>query len=388
MNKKIVAVIEGNIPSYKAHSVTTVKMADAISRVYDGETTLVSGGSLLSIMRNFKFKGISNHYGVDKKLSTTFLHCPFSKKYFTESIGIPGVVDKFKNYFTKIKNEVELVYARSFKLPLVCMDLKIPVVLETHASEISHPDFIEIIQRSQEESFRGIITIHEKLKEIYVNAGVPAEKILVAHDGFSSESFKDMDLNNRPEENALVATYIGGLFEEKGLRVILDLAIMANNDNLPICFKVYGGEPHQVEFWKNEFKNMGGQKNLQFYGYLPNSKVPKVLVSSNILMMPYPKMDKFDVMDINTTSPLKLFEYMASQTAILSTDIPVVSSVLSHKEEAYLANLGDIDDHYKGLLMMINNVEFRNQIATKAHEKSLGFSWEKRSEELLRFFKE
>ena len=48
-------------------------------------------------------------------------------------------------------------------------------------------------------------------------------------------------------------------------------------------------------------------------------------------------------MDIHTTSPLKLFEYMASKSAIVATGIPTVAKVLEHRRNALLAQPGDVD---------------------------------------------
>jgi len=40
---------------------------------------------------------------------------------------------------------------------------------------------------------------------------------------------------------------------------------------------------------------------------------------------------------LNSTSPLKLFEYMASGRPIVSTDIPTISKILKHEYNAMLA---------------------------------------------------
>lgn len=383
MKKKIIVAIDGNVPSIKAHSITTSKMADALSRVQAFSVELVAGASFVTLKRRLEFKGIHKHYGIAKNVKLKFLYGNFQKEFMEYPIGIPGVAEKFHKFLLKEKERIKFVYARSFTIPLLCMELGIPVILETHAKEIENPDFKKVVSDSDDKNFLGIITIHENLKKAYIEGGVPKDKVLVCHDGFSSSLFSHSNREGVKKEY-LTATYIGGLYKEKGIQEILEMAKLANDNNVKIHFQLGGGDKEQIEYWKGRAKEKG-LTNLKFLGYLPNEKVASVLMNSDILMMPYPKLDKFDVMDINSTSPLKLFEYMAARKPILSTDLPVVSSVLTHNEEGYLAEWGNIDSHFQGLLKLVENVEFRGKIAENAYLKSKQYSWEERSRKLLNF---
>ena len=383
--KSIIVAIEGNVPSYKAHSVTTAKMADGFQDLNKAPVTFLFGGSLMSLYRRIRFGGIKFHYGISGRISFKGFHCPLSRDYYIKSIGLRGVVKRFSSFLRKNKKRIDFVYARSFRFSIACIEEGVPVIMETHASAITNIFFKELIKVSGHPCFLGIVTIHEKLKALYVEAGVPAEKVIVLHDGLSCKLFKEENLLKSKERQILRATYIGGLFEEKGIRDILSLSIMASDNGLPVEFHIYGGEPKQVKYWKSEYLKAGGGQNLNFHGFVANSLVPRILKQSDILLMPYPKLKKFDVMDINTTSPLKLFEYMASKKPILSTNIPVVSSVLTHDRDAYLGDFGDVEDHFKGLCLLVNDVNYRQELSINSYNKSFQYSWKNRAEEVYKF---
>ena len=384
MNKKIIVTIDGNIPSFRAHSITTMKMANGFSEVSGLLVEVVTAGSLKSILNRIRFRNINKHYGVFALLRIKFIHHIFSKDWFTKSINFNWFPDKFSKYLRKNKREIGFVYARSFKLTLRCIKENVPVVLETHAKEVKNCDFIEVVKKSSSESFIGIVTIHDNLRKAYLEAGVPKEKVLVLHDGFSSFLFSDVKKTEKPKPH-LVATYIGGLYKEKGIREIIELAVKASEEELKIDFRIYGGDSDQVKFWK-QLVLEEEISNVEFLGFLPNYLVPERLNEADILLMPYPKLKNFNVMDIESTSPLKLFEYMAAGRPILSTNIPVISSVLEHGVDGFLGEHGSTEDHFRGLLMLYRDVSLRKSMAVNAKTKSHQYSWERRCERLIQFY--
>ena len=52
--------------------------------------------------------------------------------------------------------------------------------------------------------------------------------------------------------------------------------------------------------------------------------------------MPY-NLNEKRIFDLATTSPIKLFEFMASKRPIVSLQIPTIEKITRHKKEAYLA---------------------------------------------------
>lgn len=382
----IIAAIEGNIPSLKAHSVTTMKMADALMTVSNDKVTVLTSSSYASIKNRIKYWPISRHYGVNRNLHIQYLSNFRSEEFFSKSIGINGMDVKFEAYLKRNRSHIKFVYARSFLITLTCIKLEIPVVMETHSSTIENEDFKKVIKLAHLDSFKGIITIHEKLKSIYIKAGVPNKKVLVADDGFSINLFENLNSSYSTDNNNKKIVFVGGLYKEKGIDDIIDLSILCQNRNdKNIVFDLYGGSKDQVNFWKSRAEQKGS-KNINFHGHIPNSQVPKKLSHADLLIMPYPKLDHFSVMDISTTSPLKLFEYMAAGKPILSSKISATSKILTHEKNCYLAEPGDIEGLYRGLSKIFEDKDLNNKISKNALKDSSYYSWENRALRLLDFF--
>jgi len=89
-------------------------------------------------------------------------------------------------------------------------------------------------------------------------------------------------------------------------------------------------------------------------------------------------------MDINTTSPSKLFEYMAAKKPIISSNIPTIKKVVQHKRDALSAKPGDIDEIVEFIELLLSSKDFAKILARNAYEKAKKHTYIKRCEEILR----
>jgi glycosyltransferase involved in cell wall biosynthesis len=84
------------------------------------------------------------------------------------------------------------------------------------------------------------------------------------------------------------------------------------------------------------------------------------------------------------TSPLKLFEYMASQRPIVASDLPGWSDVIADGDSALLVPPGDVDALTKAIKQLLDNPEMRVQLADHAHARVMAdFTWEARAKTIL-----
>jgi len=99
--------------------------------------------------------------------------------------------------------------------------------------------------------------------------------------------------------------------------------------------------------------------------------------------MPYKTDMEIKVMDISSTSPLKLFEYMASKRPIISTKIPAIERVVKHQESALLAGENNVEELAQYVNLLIENPELGEKIASNAFSEVQKYDWKKRSEKIL-----
>lgn len=382
----IIVTIDGNVPSKFAHSFNVMKMAQGFVQC-GHDVEVVTLMSLPNILNRVRLGSIQDHYGVSKKIKLKFIS-PGSLDFFRKTIGAKGFNKKAVNYFKSVKPD--FVYCRSFKSVVECIEKEIPCILETHTTNYETEDFLKICKLSDSKFFFGIVTINDQLKHAYNMKGVTTEKILVAEDGVDHDQFKINDDKAywRQELNInsgrKIVVYAGSLYREKGIEVLLKSMKLLNkfkDIELLIC----GGTQTQIDEWtgyveKNEILNV------TFRGFIPNSDLPGYLKSSDVLAMPFDLNLNYKVMDINTTSPMKLFEYMAAKRPIVSSNICTISKVLENGTDALLSEPGDHISFSESILELINNNDLAQKISENSYKKSFEFSWKGRCTKIINFF--
>ena len=235
------------------------------------------------------------------------------------------------------------------------------------------------------------MTIHEKIKYEHVKRGVPSEKILVLEDGVDLSLYNDLSDDkielrgklNLPN-NKILLTYCGGLYREKGIEDILKLAKKLSADER-FELIIVGGFRAQVDEWEN-YATTNDIKNVNFKGFVPNAMVPQYLKASDILLMPYPDLDQFVQMDINSTSPLKLFEYMAAKRPIVTSIVPVIEKIIDHKKSGMLAELGNVKQLSEMVYQLIEEPKLSSEISENAWRIVQKYSWKKRCMQIIEYY--
>jgi glycosyltransferase involved in cell wall biosynthesis len=395
---KIAIVSSGHIPSHFAHSINTVKHADAFAKLgHDVELLIVKRYQESKMLS--KIKSIYEWYGVDelpikffKDKSLFYWH---EKKPYTRILnGLNRLTSKkFQSFLDPEKkiskyikeNDFDLCFARSYRVVKNNIQNKIPTIMETHnPTPEKVKDLMDVIKLSQSKYLKGIVTIHQKLKDNFVRLGVPELKVLVLEDAVDLDKYDqvsdDAEYNrtklNLPLDKKIVM-YCGSLKPGKGIHIILETAKKLENRN-DILFYIVGGKNDEVEYWKN-YKNQD-YLNVVFTGFVEGSFVPQYLKSADVLFMPYDKSEKNMVMDINTTSPIKLFEYMAAKKPIVTTKIEVIEKILKHNESGVVVE----NNYSQAIVDLLSNIDLMIKLSDNACQLVQDFTYKKRCEQILK----
>ena len=177
---KIAVTSSGHRPSQHAHSINVVKHANAFVKLgYNIELLCVNRFQEDKFIK--EIADIFDFYGVDN-LPITFFK-DNSIFYFQEKKKYKILIKILKKFLPKkiieisdpekkicqyIKdNNFDLCYTRSFKLTKYNIENKIPTIMETHGSVPEKKrDLMEVLKLSKSEYFKGIVTIHQKLRII------------------------------------------------------------------------------------------------------------------------------------------------------------------------------------------------------------------------------
>lgn len=253
-------------------------------------------------------------------------------------------------------------------------------VLELHAIPPRVRQFqVKLWQRAER-----IVTVTGGIRSILVRQGINRSDIIVAPDGVDTAMFERRTDNGQTRQelglppDQKIAMYTGSLYlyDWKGVDVLLAAA-----RTLPpgIVMVIVGGTPPEVATLKKNIQS----DNIIVTGRQPYTQMPRYLQAADVLLLPNTANSAHSE---RYTSPLKLFEYMASGRPIVASDLPSLREVLNERN-ALLVPPGDPQSLARGIIQTVNDREGAERRAVQARADAEGYTWQKRAEGIIRFCK-
>ncbi len=397
------------LPTEKAHGIQIMEMCSAFGR-NNIEVVLI-----VPTRRNQELENVDpfEYYGVDKNFEIHYISTPDP----TWLMKLPGgvyikiqsllffrslrrfLLNKIPNHKFQIPNKLQfpisnfqfqsgvLIYTRDEYLLPFFLRYSANVVWEAHMLPSQCSRYVRYWNRC-----RTVVTISKGLMEELVKIGVSKEKILVAPDGIDFKNYESRITSheariqlNLPIDKKIIM-YTGQLFDWKGATVLLDVArefqipnskFKTNND---VLFIFVGGAKDDVERFKNKAK---GLDSVLVLGQQPHSSIPLYQRAADVLVLPN---KKGSAISERWTSPMKLFEYMASGVPIVASDLPSVREVLN-ESNALLVEPNNPEVLAQGIYNVLNNSDLAKRISTMAFEGVQRFTWDQRAERVLEHIK-
>jgi glycosyltransferase involved in cell wall biosynthesis len=195
----------------------------------------------------------------------------------------------------------------------------------------------------------------------------------VHHDGVDLGMF-ERSLPESERTKQLV-TYVGSLQPNRGVDVLIEAASYCPD----VDFRIVGGASSEVSKMQSFAADLD-VKNISFVGQVRPDEVPEHLQSASLIVMP---MRGNEQHTLRHASPLKLFEYMASGTPIVATDMPSVREVVEHKETAYLVEPDDAKSLADGINTVLAEPELADRMSANAGRVVAGYSWAVRAQRIV-----
>jgi glycosyltransferase involved in cell wall biosynthesis len=236
-----------------------------------------------------------------------------------------------------------------------------------------------------------LISISNSLTKFYIkNYKINSpQKIFTKHDGVDLERFTTLPTKeelrkelNLPQDKRIIC-YAGSLYRGRGIELLLSVSKKLSQDLLVL---IVGGRVGDLERYKSMALEMGCP-NVYFTGFVLNNTVPKYLVASDVLVMPYQKNaeDPSGNVIADFFSPLKMFEYMASGTPIVASDLSVIREILKNRENAILFDPPDERAFLNAIFIALEDRELAQKIGRNAQGEIKKHTWAKRAEDIFSF---
>lgn len=176
---------------------------------------------------------------------------------------------------------------------------------------------------------RGVIAVNGTIRDSLYRLGVEAEKVRIVTNGVDTEAFARARANRKANRSALLercafpaavdtlVVYTGQVFPWKGVGVLLDAARELPSSYGVLCI---GGSEAQIAAYKKTCAHL----NVRFFGHVPHTHVPEYTTAADVLVLPNVRTDD---PASSYTSPIKLFEYLASGVPVVASDLPTIREI-------------------------------------------------------------
>lgn len=375
---KIIYIVNTLMPTDKAHGYQISKVCEKLSELGNDVTLWVPD------RKNHVADDLFEYYGIKRNFELEKIPCPdviflghyigalafymqtlfFSVKLLIKKLDKDSLIysrDVIPVWIFKLRG-FNVVYnahnwskkRKWFLKTFLNKDLKIVCNSEGTRKQIAQDGFSNSVAIPNGVELREFKNLGDKL-EIRKNLGLPAQKKIVM--------------------------YVGHLYEWKGVDIILRSAKFLDNKE-DIIFVIIGGD--KIERGGYEAKIADENiKNVLFLGHKLKKEIPRYLASADILLLPNTSTTNESIM---FTSPIKMFEYMASGVPIVASDMPSIREVLSDNT-AFFVKAGSHIDLSKGIKRVLDDTDFGKRISSYALKVVKKYTWDEHACKLINFLK-
>lgn len=376
---RLIYIANSRIPTAKAHGFQIMKMCEAFAR--EGANVELWIPRRINPIKDspFYYYGIKDSF-VIKKIPIIDL-IPLYRVLGPFSNLIESFSFAVFNIWRLSKTDFDIIYSRDqFTLWLLSF-LNYKFVYEMHKMP-NYPRFYRRIWRKAEK----IITITAILKNAIIREGACISKILVAHDGVDLETFNSINKNteelktelNLPKEQFLVG-YVGKfktLEQEKGLKTMIEALSLLDKE---IKMAFVGGDGEEIKEYKSLAQRFNVLARCVFIGHQPYKRMAEYMKAMDAVVLPSP-----DKPLAHYSSPLKLFEYMASGRPIIASDLPAIREVLNDKN-ALLFKPENNDDLARAIKILKASPTLGYNLSRQALADAQNYTWTGRAKSILSF---
>ncbi len=361
---KIAYIAHNRFPTEKAHGVQISAMCSAFAQ--QGIDV-----SLVTMRYSFHEKDIEQKirdiHRIDEKVSIISLYTPFIIYFGKIGYYLQIVLFTLRTMFLPSVFLSEVVYTRDEIIAMLWMLLKRKVVLEVHTQRGKF--WWRFLSKNVQ-----VITISDGLRQLFLKE-VPHSCTAVFHDGVDYEMFAlGIDYREARKRVGITDTgsiiiYTGHLYDWKGVRTLLSAFINSQNSVMrKSMLYMVGGTKSLIEQFKKEYNH----PSVKFLGHVNYSQIPEFIQSAQVAVIPN---SARDIIAREYTSPLKLFEYMASGIPIVASRVPAIQEVVD-ENAVYFMEPDNVESCEKALIAALSS---DRQKSNRAQELAKKYSWGERA---------
>lgn len=387
---RLAYITNTRLPSEKAHSYQTIKMCEALASNNIKVLLCYPRRQQTVDMVN---KSVFEYYGIKPIFKAEIFDHWGIISFFKPVYLVQNVIWGSLVLLKIRKFKPDLFYTRDIILALWFSFLGLPTVFEEHVIRNSRLARMGLKLMANWSSVKLIVVLTAFIKNDLMKLNFPENKILVLPDAVDLSLFANLPEKNTcrkklnlPQEKIIIG-YVGRFRvfgnQEKGIPQLIEaVAKLFHEFDKQVLLLLVGGPTEAFLF----YQELASQKDLpsaslRFVSQVPATEVPHWMKACDIVTIPWP----WTEFSAYSTSPLKLFEYMAAGVPIVASDLPSIREILEHKKTGWLATAGNPQSLADGLQAVFSDQKLRDNIAQNAKMLVRQFTWGQRAERIKNF---
>ncbi len=372
---KILYIENIRLPTEKAHGIQIMKMCEAFANLGHEVILLIPNRKNKIKTNPFEFYGIKKNFEIKKVWVPNIL--------FLGSIGFYLQTLFFAErsaWFMYLHNRVDIVYSREERILINLIFITKNIIWESHRGSWN------LATKIVANFAKKIVVISKGLEKFYLEKKPKLSgKIVLAPDGVDLSLF---NINLSKDESRLklalprdikIALYAGHLYKWKGAHILAQASTNFNDNEIAVFV---GGTDQDLKEFREEY-GQGNNKRCMILGQKPYSEIPLYLKSADVLILPNGASENIGS---HYTSPLKLFEYMASGTPIVASNVPAIREILDESNSTIFTadNSKDLHEAIEKVFKEGNEIEAK---ALKAKKDVEQYTWISRAKNIIDNFR-
>lgn len=373
---RILYVSNSRMPTEKAHGFQIAKTIESFLK-YQVKLVL-----LIPNRKNHIKDSIKEFYdlSVDIEIKRSpDIFCFFQK--ISERIYFPvqRFFFGFYAFFFSLFFKSDVIYSRDITLCFFLSLFGKKVVYEDHEPKKSFRLIYEFFLKK----IPIKVVVAYNLLDLYESIGVKKGTYIFAPNGVDLDEFNKIfpdkkiwseKLGLKSEDKIIL--YVGHFYRWKGVYTLIDAAKNINGKVVLI-----GGTEMDKEYII-QYIEKSGIKNVLVLPFIKHKDIIKFIKSADVLVLPNTGKEERSQ---KYTTPVKLFEYMASGVPIVASDVKSFEYYLKDKINALLFEADNKDDFAHRVNIVLQNKVLANNISKKASLDVNQYDWTHREEIILDF---
>jgi len=370
--KKINYVTNVRVPTEKAHGKQIARTCEALADLGIAVTLFHSGRKSAIKEDFFGYYDIKENFSLRSLKTLDVMAIGFFPKpvrfYLQKALFL------VKIYFRKW-DENDHYYTRDPEIAWALGGLHLRVVFEAHSWPSRGARIMCFLLKNTDH----ITANSSGTAEEFTSRGF--RNISVVPNGFTPTDVTENKLELRERfslpRDAIIFMYIGGFAKWKGVPFMLSAWAKHFGSKSDYHLVLGGGTKEDVD--DSEGVRWKDLQNVHFLGRVSYKEQPYYFKAADILILPNSKVTRESV---SHTSPIKMFDYMASGRPIVASRLPSIMEVLN-EDNSFLYEADDEDDFARKLDLVLEDKKGSDKRASVAKEQSKDFTWSRRASKMV-----